>query len=105
MKQDKFDVSLSKYLGIICSVISIGGTLVYLAWTLQGLLNNTDRKVAILETTDGHFAEKIANISIQLQRQEDKIDKIYFILSEKNKRGHIYADINKKLLQAYPSKN
>ncbi len=83
VKQTKFVPQLSNYLTLIGSIISISGALIYVVWTWQGTINSTEKRVAVVEANENHLKERLKDMSISLQRQEDKIDKIYVIISEK----------------------
>jgi hypothetical protein len=84
---DKFMPGLSTYMPIIGSLFSVTGAILYGIWTLHNFVSGTDGRISMLEVNNNHVAEKIAQLSNSLQRQEDKIDKIYLIMSSKGNKN------------------
>lgn len=78
---------ITSYVTIVGSLFSVVGAIIYGTWTLQGFINNTDRRVVVLETNNMHITDKIGRLSSSLSRQEDKIDKIYLIMSNKGNKN------------------
>ena len=79
-KEEDFLPKLSNHMTLLGSLISAVATVVCVTWTLQGFMNNTNNRVSILESDHKNIKEEIAGLKVALQRQEDKVDKIYVLV-------------------------
>lgn len=81
--------NVSTYMTISGYLFSIVGALIYATWTFQGFVNGMDDRISKLEYSHTVYSDKISEVNVSLQRQQDKIDKIYLMMVGVTKHANI----------------
>lgn len=92
---------LMNYITFIGSLASIVGSIIYGTWVVQSSLANTEKRITLIENNSSAMEKRFDDISSTLLRHEEKIDKIYFLMSQ----GSKYANANERVLQTHPRKD
>ncbi|MHB9161391.1 MAG: hypothetical protein ACYC6W_11000 [Nitrosotalea sp.] len=83
--------SMSKvlnYFTLFSSIGSIVGALIYGTWMLHTNISNTEKRIALIENNNIIVEKQFVEMEHTLVRQENKIDKIYYLMLQGAKNAN-----------------